>query len=347
MLPPPPVPVDADLTGLPGMMIDVRRLLSSTLALTQPPDVFRVAVLSWTIAWHQIPAGSMPNDDAVLARWFGFHSRGHMAQFRRAGKLRGWVLHSDGRLYHPVVTENVLAILAMRKKDRNAFRKGQQPALAHPESSPTTPPNRPPRLSGVVPHDSGESSPTTRTPLGIQPFEIGQNASLTEVREEEERETALLKEKEAARKAFDALFGGGVEARVEGGGDVEVEQPRRRARPYMPSLGDPEPRWSHFATSTAIDPKSMNGASVHYRGSWQIRLIALMVAREVGWYASTIRPDWTPLLRWLDDGLDPHDHILPTIRRVMARQSEPNAIASLAYFDRAVREAAGGKRRAG
>lgn len=149
--------------------------------------------------------------------------------------------------------------------------------------------------------------------------------------------------REEAAAAFDALFGVAPEPSPPPAPD---ERPPGRG-PYMPRLGDPEHRWAHFATSTEIDPRSMNGASVHYRAGWALRQIALLVANEVGWYAENIRPNWQPLLRWLDDGLDPHDHILPTIRRIMARQGASGAVASLAYFDRAVREAAARPRRAG
>ena len=107
----------------------------------------------------------------------------------------------------------------------------------------------------------------------------------------------------------------------------------------MPRIGDPDYRWAHLADSQSIDPRDLKGEPIHYRGNWSIRIIAGLVAKEIGWTSPMMRPDWTPLLRWLDDGLDPHAVILPTIRRVVARLADRSIVGSLAYFDQAVRTA--------
>ena len=126
-LPPPPVPADADLRDLPSMPLDVIRVRDSDLALTAAPEVFRVAVLAWCASWHQVPAGSLPGSDHQLARLLGFRDSGNFARFRQAGKFRGWVLHADGRYYHPVVVEKVLERLAYRGSQGWApGRKGRQ-----------------------------------------------------------------------------------------------------------------------------------------------------------------------------------------------------------------------------
>ncbi len=49
------------------------------------------------------------------------------------------------------------------------------------------------------------------------------------------------------------------------------------------------------------------------------------------------RGDWQPVVGWLRDGLDLHQHILPAIRRVASR-SGYQPPRSLRYFDSAVRE---------
>jgi len=114
-----PVPPDADLRDFHFYPLEVRRLLDSALSATNA-EVFRVAVLSWCVAWHQLPAGSLPNDDAALARLMGFGRdlRG-WKKVRAAGGMRGWEAAEDGLLYHPVVTAKVIEALAGKRKQRN------------------------------------------------------------------------------------------------------------------------------------------------------------------------------------------------------------------------------------
>lgn len=116
---------------------------------------------------------------------------------------------------------------------------------------------------------------------------------------------------------------------------------------WMPRLSDPEHRWACLAPGEEIDPRSMTGARRQCRGAWILRDIAQQVADAMGWSDPRRYTDWRPLCAWLDDGLDPHETILPTIRRVVERRGNVE-ISTLAYFDRAVRDAAaGGRRRAG
>ena len=88
-LPPPPVPAECDLRDFPFYQIDVVRLRDSELVGAADAEVFRCAVLSWCYAWHQVPAGSLPDDDATLARAIGFGRdvRG-WKKVRAAGGLR-------------------------------------------------------------------------------------------------------------------------------------------------------------------------------------------------------------------------------------------------------------------
>lgn len=105
-LPAPPVPADLDLRDLQWMPLDVVRLRDSELAAVADAEAFRVAVISWCVAWHQVPASSLPDDDAALARLLGFgRDLKGWRKVRAAGALRGWQRHADGRLYHPVVAE--------------------------------------------------------------------------------------------------------------------------------------------------------------------------------------------------------------------------------------------------
>lgn len=127
-LPAPPVPDDLDLRDCQWMPLDVVRLRDSDLAMVPDAEVFRVSVLSWCVSWHQTPAASLPDDDAALARLHGFgRDLKGWRKVRAAGGLRGWIKHSDGRLYHPVVAAKALEAQEQkcrseRKRDKDAER---------------------------------------------------------------------------------------------------------------------------------------------------------------------------------------------------------------------------------
>lgn len=111
----PLVPAGVDLRGLPWMRLDTSRLLDSDLFALSTGDEFKAAVALWCKAWSQSPAGSLPADDRVLA-----HLSGAGARWKRvkAMALRGWIACDDGRLYHPVVAEQVLSAWAERQQYR-------------------------------------------------------------------------------------------------------------------------------------------------------------------------------------------------------------------------------------
>ena len=98
----PMTPPEADLQGLPWMPLHVVRLLDSDLFALATGAQFKAAVSLWCKSWTQRPAGSLPNDDRVLAHLSGAGE--DWPQVREIA-LRNWTECSDGRLYHPVVAE--------------------------------------------------------------------------------------------------------------------------------------------------------------------------------------------------------------------------------------------------
>lgn len=127
-LPQPLTPADCDLRGLPYMPLDVIRLLDSDMFAEATGDEFKAAVALWCKSWTQVPAASLPNKDKVLA-----HLSGNAERWKRikTGAMRGWILCSDDRWYHPVVAEKVLAALPGReefnsKKSAEAERKSRE-----------------------------------------------------------------------------------------------------------------------------------------------------------------------------------------------------------------------------
>lgn len=133
-LPPPPTPADADLREFAFMPLDVLRLRDSEVAARSTGDEFRCAVLLWCAAWHQVPAGSLPDDDIVLSQLAGFGRAVKEWQKVRAGSLRNWYKCEDGRLYHPVVAEKAAEAWAGRvkyaeKKEAERHRKAEERRL--------------------------------------------------------------------------------------------------------------------------------------------------------------------------------------------------------------------------
>jgi hypothetical protein len=80
----------------------LRRSKAWFMAKQQPELAFYLINL-WTGSWHQIPAASLEDDDAMLCAMAECHPRRWTKV--KADVLRGWIKCSDGRLYHPVVAE--------------------------------------------------------------------------------------------------------------------------------------------------------------------------------------------------------------------------------------------------
>lgn len=85
-------------------MMNAHRLLGSELYAISTGDEFKAAVSLWCRAWQQVPAGSLPNDDRILA---AFSGAGRAWNRVREVALRGFVLCEDGRLYHRTLCEDV------------------------------------------------------------------------------------------------------------------------------------------------------------------------------------------------------------------------------------------------
>lgn len=104
-LPDPLTPPDCDLRGFAFMPMDTIRLLDSDLFALSTGDEFKAALALWCKSWSQVPAGSLPVDDRILA-----HLSGAGAGWRKVKEmaLRNWITCADGRLYHPVVAEKAM-----------------------------------------------------------------------------------------------------------------------------------------------------------------------------------------------------------------------------------------------
>lgn len=121
--PPPPVSPGTDVSALDGFMLNVERLLASELLAIGTPEECWAALMLWCRAWKQVPAGSLPNDERILASFSGTGKR--WAKVREVA-LHGFVLCSDGRLYHRFLCTEVVRASARQaayRERREADRK--------------------------------------------------------------------------------------------------------------------------------------------------------------------------------------------------------------------------------
>lgn len=128
--PEPLTPPDCDLRDFLFMPLDVLRLRDSDIAVISSGDEFRCAVLLWCASWHQIPAGSLPDNDVVLSDYAGFGRVIKEWKKVREGAMRGWIKCKDGRWYHPVVCEKANEAWRSRleyreKKETERIRKAE------------------------------------------------------------------------------------------------------------------------------------------------------------------------------------------------------------------------------
>jgi uncharacterized protein YdaU (DUF1376 family) len=87
-------------------MLHSEKLLASELWALSDGAQFKAAMALWCMAWRQVPAASLPDDDDVLRSFSGLTP----AAWRKSRNmaLRGFVKCSDGRLYHSVLAKDAL-----------------------------------------------------------------------------------------------------------------------------------------------------------------------------------------------------------------------------------------------
>jgi len=119
-LPAPLVPLEVDLRGYEWMPLFGDRLFKSQSWIRANPEARCAMLRLWWHAYaHELPAGSLPDDDGLLAEYAGFGSA-HKQWLRQKGAaLAGWRRCSDSRLYHPFLAELVMQSFEARETQRH------------------------------------------------------------------------------------------------------------------------------------------------------------------------------------------------------------------------------------
>lgn len=171
-LPEPLTPADCDLRDFARIMIDITRLFGSSFnaKASRNPLAWMIGHKLWYRSWHQVPAASLPNDDDELCYLAELGFDRVTWDNARELAMHGWIMCSDGRLYHPVVAEAALISWEAKLKKRHltycaSIRKHNE---RHPNDKLETPnyqqwqalgrPERVTQVSRVTPPTKSRSS---------------------------------------------------------------------------------------------------------------------------------------------------------------------------------------------
>ena len=114
----PLTPSDCDLRGLDYMPLFGNHLFGSEFNAKASDGAWRAAITLWWAAWNQVPAGSLPDDDAALCRLADLGRDVKTWKKLRTEALHGFVQCNDGRLYNKFLCEQALVAWDKRIKER-------------------------------------------------------------------------------------------------------------------------------------------------------------------------------------------------------------------------------------
>lgn len=316
----PLTPPECDLRSFPFMALDVVRLRDSEIAACEDPEAFRCAVLLWCASWHQVPAASLPNDEAKLARLAGYGR--DVTSFKNArdvGGMRGWVLCSDGRLYHPVVAEKAMEAWEFKTKQRDRTRKATEARVQASNKSTKRPNVTLVSTSTVAKTDTKAETTTVAADVTMPVTEsIGQDRT---GKDRTEKESVADSRSEAARATSNGH-----------------DHPDGLKPGDWPRVGDPPDRWLHLSDKSEVDHAMVRHPVV---GGYYLDVAAAAALNAAKINPAKFRGDWRPLMAWLSDGIT-SKQIREAIASIASRPGyNPTKIGSLAYFDKAVRAAEG------
>lgn len=246
-LPLPLSPPDCDLRGMPYMPLDLVRLFDSDFYALATGDEFKAGLTLWGKSFLQVPGGSLPDDQRILA-----HLSGAGAAWKkvRGMALRGWVKCSDGRLYHPVVAEKAAEAWRARLERR-----------ARTEAA------RAARQSVRGGRDRTPMPPVTTDATDTVACSVTENVTGSKGREGNGREEEGREEPPVAPPPPECR----AEARPTNGVvDAEASRPRLTAKrgTRLPADWYPDAAGEAYATDRGVDPMA---AAEEFRNYWQAR----------------------------------------------------------------------------
>lgn len=125
-LPEPLTPSGCSMQRVREMRLDVVRLANSTLWSLPNHQAALAGFKLMVASWHQVPSGSIPDDDGLLCSLAGLGQDVRKWMSIRNDALREFVRCSDGRLYHPAVSDSVIASLSLSHSARDRKRRQRE-----------------------------------------------------------------------------------------------------------------------------------------------------------------------------------------------------------------------------
>jgi hypothetical protein len=222
-LPPPPVPADLDLRDFRWMKLDLIALFNSDFNATPDDTAWRAGVTLWGKAWHQVPAGSLPDDDATLCNLAGLGRDLKTWRRIREVALRGFAKCADGRLYHGYVCQMAMDAAEERRRfeERRSRDRERKKTLHSGGTGDGTPPDsggqsarlplEMPKTSGGIPAENaiegqgqgegqGETRPAVLRPAGTRGTRLPADWQASE-RDREYARQQGMPDKEIGREA--------------------------------------------------------------------------------------------------------------------------------------------------
>lgn len=120
---PPLLPPSVELEQLPRAMIDIDWLCNSRFRRKATDAQMIAAVTLRAASYHEVPAGSLPDDDEELAFLAKIKADTRWSDVK-AVALEGWTLCSDGRWYNTDLAKLVLHSWIVRLADRRRSAAG-------------------------------------------------------------------------------------------------------------------------------------------------------------------------------------------------------------------------------
>jgi uncharacterized phage protein (TIGR02220 family) len=148
----PLVPADIDLRGYEFIPLFGDRLFGSETWIGITADAKLAALQLWWRAYaKEVPASSLPNNDALLSNYAGYGTQTNAWRKVKPQAMRGFVLCTDERWYHPFVAELALEAWKGRKQHQLRTLKARIAALQKRRAAATTDDDRK-HLDGLL-HD--------------------------------------------------------------------------------------------------------------------------------------------------------------------------------------------------
>jgi len=218
----PLVPPEVDLRDFDYLPLYGDRLFNSDTWALCDSDEKVAALRLWWRAWHEEPAGSLPDNDRLLADRAGYGVAVKAFLAVKENAMRGWTRCSDGRLYHPVVASIALEVWQTKRKKKadNAADRERK------------------RLKRLA-EEAAKQAPCPPENAQIPPDVHLENALKGKGREVEDSvgSNEPPAGKPASRDPIKAIFDRGVEVFAKGG--VAEPQARSLLAKWRRDAGDP------------------------------------------------------------------------------------------------------------